>query len=206
MFVISLSQEMRKWLKISKPGGTYASKNNVVSQSEKKTAGTEDAREYNEVYRRAVRSGNAEEWTSFGSALLTGKKISKGPKPEKFVSAIKRYRCRQGIRKDIGRVQRDGHLRERMVFAPPSSTKHAWKSKACLQCRIKVQRRMPNDKLPAGLDLLHGLIGTIFRFREGPIALKANIESRFLQVHIPEQDRSCLRFLWRPRTTEPVQI
>ena len=63
-----------------------------------------------------------------------------------------------------------------------------------------------NDKLLAGPDLLHGLIGTIFRFREGPIALKADIESMFLQVQVPEQDRTCLRFLWRPRTNEPVQI
>ena len=50
------------------------------------------------------------------------------------------------------------------------------------------------------------MIGTIFRFREGPIALTADIESMFLQVQVPEQDRSCLRFLWRPRTNEPVQI
>ena len=28
----------------------------------------------------------------------------------------------------------------------------------------------------------------------------------FLEVQVPEQDRSCLRFLWRPRTNEPVQI
>ena len=63
-----------------------------------------------------------------------------------------------------------------------------------------------NDKLLAGPDLLHGLIGTIFRFREGPTALTADIESMFLQVQVPEQDRSCLRFLWRPRTNEPVQI
>ena len=59
-------------------------------------------------------------------------------------------------------------------------------------------------RLLAGLDLLHGLIGTIFRFRAGPIALTADIESLFLQVQVPEQDRSCLRFLWRPRTNEPV--
>ena len=63
-----------------------------------------------------------------------------------------------------------------------------------------------NDKLLAGPDLLHGLIETIFRFREGPIALTADIESMFLQVQVPEQDRSCSRFLWRPRTNEPVQI
>ena len=63
-----------------------------------------------------------------------------------------------------------------------------------------------NDKLLAGPDLLHGLIGTIFRFREGPIALKADMESMFLQVQVPQQDKSCLRFLWRPRTNEPIQI
>ena len=63
-----------------------------------------------------------------------------------------------------------------------------------------------NDKLLAGPDLLHGLNGTIFRFREKPVALTADIESMFLQVQVPEQDRSCLRFLWRPRTNEPVQI
>ena len=63
-----------------------------------------------------------------------------------------------------------------------------------------------NDKLLAGLDLLHGLIGTIFRFREGPIALTADIESMFLQVQVAERDKSCLRFLWRPTVNEPVQI
>ena len=63
-----------------------------------------------------------------------------------------------------------------------------------------------NDKLLAGPDLLHGLIGTLFKFREGPIALRADIESMFLQVQVPEEDRSCFRFLWRPRTNKPVQI
>ena len=44
-----------------------------------------------------------------------------------------------------------------------------------------------NDKLLARPDLLHGLIGTILRFCEGPIALTADIESMFLPV--PEQDK-----------------
>ena len=47
------------------------------------------------------------------------------------------------------------------------------------------------------------MIGTIFRFREGPIALTADIEPIFLQV--PERDKSCLRFLWRPTMNQPVQ-
>ena len=63
-----------------------------------------------------------------------------------------------------------------------------------------------NDKLLAESDLLHGLIGTIFRFREGPIALTADIESMFVQAQVPERDKSCLRFLWRPTVNKPVQI
>ena len=63
-----------------------------------------------------------------------------------------------------------------------------------------------NDKLLAGPDLLHGLIGTIFIFRERPIALTADIESMFLQVQVPDRDKNCLRFLWRPTMNEPVQI
>ena len=63
-----------------------------------------------------------------------------------------------------------------------------------------------NDKLLAGSDLLQKLRGTIFRFCKGPIDLTADIESMFLQVQVSEQDRSCLRSLWRSRTNEPVQI
>ena len=62
------------------------------------------------------------------------------------------------------------------------------------------------DQLLAGLDLLLGLVGTIFRFREGPIALTADIEPRFLQVQVPGQDRSSLRILWRLKVNDPIQI
>ena len=59
------------------------------------TASTKDAREYDKVYSRAVRSGNAEEVTrdkptaqlqlSAVSAILFGAKIPKGPKPEQSI-------------------------------------------------------------------------------------------------------------------------
>ena len=82
------------------------------------TAGTKDAREYNEFYRRAVRSGNAAECTrakrakqlqlSLVSALPTGAKIPKGPETEEFVSTVNTCRCRKGIRKDFGESKMKG--------------------------------------------------------------------------------------------------
>ena len=95
-----------------------------------------------------------------------------------------------------------------MVFATPSSAKpkQTLQIKTCLQSEQNFKEVYLNDKLLAGSDLLHGLIGTIFRFPERPIALTTDIESMFLQVQVPEQDRTCLSFLWRPRAIEPVQI
>ena len=76
--------------------------------------GVKDNREYEEVHRRAVRSGNAMEWTrakstenlqlSLRSSLLTGAKISIGRKLEKFVSTFKRQKFGKKVRKDIGPV------------------------------------------------------------------------------------------------------
>ena len=51
-----------------------------------------------------------------------------------------------------------------------------------------------NDKLLAGPDLIHGLIGTIFGFWERPIALTAIIKSMFPQPQFPKQNKSYLSF------------
>ena len=101
-----------------------------------------------------------------------------------------------------GTVGKEWYLPHHPVLNPKKPGKV---SRVC-NAASKYKEVCLNDKLLAGPDLLHGLIGTIFRFREGPIALTADIESMFLHVQVTEQDRSCLRFLWRPRTNEPVQI
>ena len=62
------------------------------------------------------------------------------------------------------------------------------------------------DKLLSGAGLLHGLIGTIFRFHEGLKALNPDIESGFMQVEVPKQNKSCLRFLSFQETNESVEI
>ena len=63
-----------------------------------------------------------------------------------------------------------------------------------------------NDKLLPGPDLLHSLIGVIFRFREHQIALSADIEPMFLQVAVPSDDSRCLRFLWREDPEQRTEV
>ena len=94
-----------------------------------------------------------------------------------------------------------------MVFATPSDEWYLpGKVRRVWNAASKYKEVCLKDKLLAAQDLLQGLIWTILRFHEGPIVLTADIESMFLQVQVPEQDRSCLRILWRPRTNETVQI
>ena len=63
-----------------------------------------------------------------------------------------------------------------------------------------------NDMLLTGPDLLQNLVGIIFRFREHPIALTADIEAMFLQVKVPPQDCKVLRFLWRNNPSDPISV
>ena len=70
-----------------------------------------------------------------------------------------------------------------MVFATPSRTElnpnKPGKVRLVSNATSEYKAVCLSDELLVGFDLLHGLIGTIFRFREGPTALKADIESVF---------------------------
>ena len=63
-----------------------------------------------------------------------------------------------------------------------------------------------NDKLLSGPDLLRNLVGIVFRFREHQIAITADIESMFLQVAVPKEECKVLRFLWRNRPEDSIEI
>ncbi|XP_026747153.1 uncharacterized protein LOC113508367 [Trichoplusia ni] len=71
----------------------------------------------------------------------------------------------------------------------------------------KYEGRSLNNALLAGPDLLQSLFGVLLRFREGPVAVMADIQDMFLRVKVKEEDRDCLRFLWRGsrRTGKPEE-
>ena len=55
-----------------------------------------------------------------------------------------------------------------------------------------------NDNLHQGPDLLNSLTGILMRFRQGQVALSADIEGMFNQVKVTPCDRDSLRVLWWP--------
>ena len=63
-----------------------------------------------------------------------------------------------------------------------------------------------NSALLTGPDLLQSLIHIVFRFRQYPNAVSADIEGMFLQVGVIPKDQPSLRFLWREDPSTEVAV
>ena len=64
-----------------------------------------------------------------------------------------------------------------------------------------------NDGLLQGPHMTNELVGVLIRFRQGLVAVIADIEGMFHQVQLAPEDRHALKFLWWPNnllTEEPV--
>ena len=70
------------------------------------------------------------------------------------------------------------------------------KLRVVFDCAAKYQGRSLNDVVLQGPDLTNKLIGVLLRFREGQVALMADIEQMFHQVGVTKEHRDVLRFIW----------
>ena len=53
-----------------------------------------------------------------------------------------------------------------------------------------------NDVLLTGPDLVNSLLGILLRFRQGVVAITADIEQMFYRFSVPDEHRNYLRFMW----------
>ena len=72
------------------------------------------------------------------------------------------------------------------------------KVRVVYDCAAKSGGVSLNDNLLHRPDLVHKLFGVLLRFREGTIAVSADVKQMFHQVRVPEHDRDAFRFLWFP--------
>ncbi|XP_047500211.1 uncharacterized protein LOC125046476 [Penaeus chinensis] len=73
------------------------------------------------------------------------------------------------------------------------------KTRIVFDCAAKFNGVTLNNQIMQGPDMINDLIGILIRFREGRVALSADIEAMFHQVLVDPKDRDVLRFLWWPQ-------
>jgi len=56
-----------------------------------------------------------------------------------------------------------------------------------------------NNELFQGPHLTNSLVGVLIGFRQDPVTVMDDVQSMFHQVHVPEEDRDLLGFLWWPK-------
>ena len=86
-------------------------------------------------------------------------------------------------------------------YIPHHSVYHPQKPdkiRVVFDCAAKFKGRCLNDSLLQGPDLASPLVEVLIKFRQGPYAFMADIESMFYQIKVPVKDRDYLRFLWWP--------
>ena len=70
------------------------------------------------------------------------------------------------------------------------------KIRVVFDCSAEFHGTSLNKELLPGPDLTSQLVGVLTRFRTEEVEFMADIEAMFHQVHIPEKERSFLRYLW----------
>ncbi|XP_045033927.1 uncharacterized protein LOC116933188 [Daphnia magna] len=72
------------------------------------------------------------------------------------------------------------------------------KVRVVFDASAKYQGVALNEVLLKGSNLINDIGATLLLLREKPVSLSGDIQQMFLQVGVKKEDRSALRFLWRP--------
>ena len=70
------------------------------------------------------------------------------------------------------------------------------KIRVVFDCAAQFRGDSLNKNLLQGPDLTNTLTGVLCRFRQEPVGFTCDIESMFYQVHVKEERKDFLRFLW----------
>ena len=117
--------------------------------------------------------------SALGQLYSLERRFQRDPKLKEFYQQSTDTDVEKGFVKILGKSQvkdtfgKEWYLPQHPVLNPNKPGK----VRRVCNAAAKYMNICLNDKLLAGPDLLDGLIGTIFRYREGPIALTADIES-----------------------------
>ena len=70
------------------------------------------------------------------------------------------------------------------------------KFRVCQDAASKVGGTFLNEHLCPGPDMLNSLVGVLFRFRKGRVAVSADIKTFFHMIHVADEDVAAFRFLF----------
>ena len=195
---VKVAENIQTWWDIEK----YASKINVVSQSKKElqaqkmlecttkftTKFTGERYEVGMLWSEPEPNLPNNYSSALGQLFSLERRFQKDPNLKSLYQESVETDVKKGFVKILDESEVKGTFGKEWYLPhhPVLNPNKPGKVRRVCNAASKYKELCLNDKLLAGSDLLHGLIGTIIRFREGAIALTADIESIFLQVQVPE--------------------
>ena len=129
---------------------------------------------------------------------LLKKRLLKDPELHRKYSLFMDDLFDKGHAQKVPEDQREGSPAWYLPHHPVIHPQKPDKVRVVFDCAAKFQNVSLNQQILQGPDLTNSLTGVLTRFSEQPIAIMADIEKMFYQVHIPKEDSRYLRFLWWP--------
>ena len=81
-------------------------------------------------------------------------------------------------------------------FVSHHCTRPPAKFRVVFDCAARYAGTSLNDQLLQGPDLVHSLLGVLYRFRHYKFAFSADVSAKFCQVRLHPDDRNAVQFLW----------